>query len=124
MKRTPQPQQLQRKVPQELNDSNFAAAIRSNRFYVVDAWANWCGPCRNMLPKFDELTAACARKDVTFAKVHVADPACSRLKEALKISSLPTFIIFKDGVEVGRKSGGDEVKAMAAWIDQYIGKPQ
>ncbi|BAU80141.1 thioredoxin domain [Tokyovirus A1] len=124
MRQAPQQQQTQKRVPQELTDGNFARAIRSNTFYVVDAWASWCGPCRAMLPKFDELTAACARKDVSFAKVHVADPASARVKDALKISSLPTFIIFKNGVEVARKSGGDEVKSMAAWIDQFIGKPQ
>lgn len=110
--------------PQELDDTNFVQAIRSNKFYVLDAWAHWCGPCRMMLPEFDKITAACVRKDVTFGKIHVADPKSEKAKTALNISSLPTFIIFKDGREVSRKSGASKLDEMTGWIDQYIGKPQ
>lgn len=110
------------RIAKELDDTNFLQAIRTNRFYVVDFWANWCGPCKMMLPVFDEITAACQRKDVSFAKVHVVDPKSQQIKDAMKISSLPTFIIFKDGKEVARKLGGSSRQDMIDWIDQYIGK--
>lgn len=114
--------QTQKRKPMDVDDSSFMQVVRSNKFVVVDAWASWCGPCRNMLPVFEEVTAACLRKDVGFAKLHVASPSSEKAKEMLKIASLPTFIIFANGREVSRKLGMMKREEMVEWIDQHIGK--
>ncbi len=69
---------------------------------LIDFWAEWCGPCKIMNPIVDELEKEFAGK-VEFERVNVdADPAKS---SKFGIMSIPTFVVLKDGTEVGRKIG-------------------
>lgn len=110
--------------PIELNDSNFVQAIKQKPFVVVDFWANWCGPCKMMLPIFEQLPANCKRTDVGFATVHVVDPKAEKVKTAMRIDSLPTFVIFHNGKEAARKKGGMPREELTRWIDSVIGIPK
>lgn len=68
---------------------------------VVDFWAPWCGPCKIMDPILEELEHEL--KDITFEKVNVDEKPEESSK--LGIMSIPTFVVFKDDEEVGRKVG-------------------
>ncbi len=67
----------------------------------LDFWAPWCGPCKITTPIVDELEKEF--KDVEFQKINVdEDPAKS---SQFGVMSIPTFVVLKDGKEVGRKIG-------------------
>ncbi len=60
---------------------------------IVDMWADWCAPCRKMHPIFQELEAEFA--GVTFARVDIE--AYAGIAEACGITSIPAFVVFRDG---------------------------
>ena len=69
---------------------------------LVDFWASWCGPCRMMAPIVDELSNE-ANDAYVVGKVDIdAEPD---LASKYGIRNIPTFVVFKDGVEVAREVG-------------------
>lgn len=75
-----------------LNDSNFKDEI-SSWIYVVDFWAEWCGPCQVMLPILGDF-AAQVSEWVKVWKVNVDEAPA--IAQAFRVMSIPTIIIFKD----------------------------
>lgn len=95
---------------------SFAGAISpgNSKLVVVDFSASWCGPCRMIAPAFAAL-AHQMKPDVVFVKVDVDEvPEAS---QAYSISSLPTFILFRDGAEIFRFSGASIEKLRLALAD-------
>ena|SRR3989344_221608 len=77
----------------ELNVGSFDSSIAKGK-WIVDFWAEWCGPCKIMAPHFEKAAAELKGK-VNFGKVNVEENY--DLSEKLKIMSIPTTILFKDG---------------------------
>lgn len=73
----------------------------SRMMKFIDFWAPWCGPCKIMNPIVEELEKEF--KDVEFEKVNVDEKSETASKYG--VMSIPTFVIEKDGKEVGRKVG-------------------
>lgn len=79
---------------------------------LVDFWAEWCGPCKQMNPVLDQLAEEIAG-EASIAKVNVDESPS--LAQKFGIQSIPTFLIIKDGKEVARRSGvigKDALKAL------------
>ncbi|HEY1371086.1 MAG TPA: thioredoxin [Candidatus Binatia bacterium] len=90
--------------------------LRSERAVLVDFWAPWCSPCLRMAPVFD---AAAARHagSAAFFKVNIDDnPA---LIGRYGIQSIPTLVLFKDGVEKERLIGTADLEAISEVIGRH-----
>ena len=91
-----------------VGDKDFESKVlKSDALVVVDFWAEWCGPCRSIAPYYGQLSGQYEDK-VVFAKVDTdANPYTP---SRLRIQGIPTFIIFKNGSEVGRVVGADRTR--------------
>jgi thioredoxin 1 len=102
---------------QSVTDDDFAARVlESERPVIVDVWAAWCPPCRVMTPVLDELAGE--RPDIAFVTLD-AD-ANQRVVVEHHVLSMPTFLVFRDGVEVLRLVGSRSKRRLAAEIDEAL----
>lgn len=89
---------------EKVNSSDrFSEVISKKSPVLVDAYATWCGPCKTISPEIEKL--AIRYKDITFIKFD-----CDEIEELaadLEISSLPTFLLYKNGKIVDRVSGAN-----------------
>ncbi len=85
----------------ELNSGNFEKTISSQTPTLVDFWAEWCGPCRTMLPVFTRLSKKF--KKIQFARLNIDQNQDIATK--LGIQSIPIFIMFKTGIPVDKVVG-------------------
>lgn len=95
--------------------SNFNEIIQSETPTLVDFFATWCGPCKMMAPILDEVKNELGDK-VRILKIDVdKNPIVA---DQFKIRGVPTFILFRKGEILWRKSGGMDRRSMIRAIEE------
>ena len=98
----------------KINNENFASEIKNSSGYaIVDFYADWCGPCKMLAPVIENI--ASEREDLKVAKINVDES--SELAAAYQVMSIPTVILFKDGVEQARTLGFKSKQALLAALN-------
>ena len=84
---------------------------------LVDFWAPWCGPCKNMAPAFEE-AARMLHPRLRLAKVNTEEER--ELAAKYGIQSIPTMVLFQGGREKARVSGAMPAQSIAAWAREKL----
>ena len=95
-----------------LGATDFEQTVAANDIVFVDFWAAWCGPCRQFAPTYEK--ASEAHPDIVFGKVDTE--AEQALASAANITSIPTLMVFREGILVFAQPGALPPQA----LDQVI----
>lgn len=101
----------------EITDANFEETLASGKPVVVDFWAQWCGPCKMMLPIVEELAEEYADKLIV-GKCDVDEN--DDITSEFGIMSIPTMLFFKNGQMVERHVGACSKAELKAIFDKMI----
>jgi thioredoxin 2 len=107
-----------RPKPVGITDANFADEVeRSPLPVLVDMWAPWCGPCRQVAPVVEELAVEFSGR-IRVAKLNVDENPVTAAR--FRIQSIPALLIFKDGREIDRIIGAQPKSEILRRLQQMI----
>ena len=102
----------------QVSDSDFEGDILKSAVPVlVDFWAPWCGPCRSVAPIVEDLASSYAGK-LKVAKVNVDESTVVAMR--YQVTSIPTFILFKNGQVADRMLGALPRSEFIKFIDRNL----
>ena len=103
---------------QKITDNSFDdVVLKSPKPVLVDFWAEWCGPCRALGPKLEELSNELGEK-VSIVKLNVDENPNVAAKFGIR--SIPTMILFKGGQTVETLMGNQPKEAIAETLSRHV----
>ena len=101
-----------------INDSNFDEEIKNSKLPIlVDFWAEWCGPCKQIGPMLEEISEEKKDKLKIFKMNVDANP---HTPQKFGVRGIPTLMLFKDGNLLETKVGSLPKNILESWIDQNL----
>ena len=105
-------------MPKQVTDSSFQAdVLGASGPVVVDFWAEWCGPCKQIAPALEEISNEMGDR-VTIAKINIDDNP--ETPSTYGVRGIPTLIMFKNGEVTDTKVGALPKSQLMQWIEQNI----
>ena len=97
-----------------IDDANFDKdVLQASGTILVDFWAEWCGPCKQIAPMLDEIAEEMKGK-LTVAKVNIDKNPETPQKYGVR--GIPTLILFKDGKPISTKVGAMPKSKLVEWL--------
>tara|TARA_R110000772_G_scaffold215694_2_gene326292 strand:+ start:140529 stop:140909 length:381 start_codon:yes stop_codon:yes gene_type:complete len=105
-------------MPKKITDDSFETdVLGSSEPVLVDFWAEWCGPCKQIAPALEELANELQGK-VTVAKLNIDDNPSTPGKYGVR--GIPTLMLFKNGEVAATKIGALPKSKLQEWLEQNI----
>jgi thioredoxin 1 len=105
-------------MPKQVTDDSFDAdVLKSASPVLVDFWAEWCGPCKQIAPALEELAKEMSDR-VTVAKVNIDDNPMTPSKYGVR--GIPTLILFKNGEVAATKIGALPKGKLMEWVESVL----
>ena len=101
-----------------INDKSFESEVVNSELPVlIDFWAEWCGPCKEISPILEEINNEIHKK-IKIVKVNIDDNP--NIPNQYGVQSIPTLLIFKKGEVIGTKVGACLKSELISWIETVI----
>ena len=105
-------------MPKQISDDSFETEVlKAGVPVLVDFWAEWCGPCKQIAPALEELAEE-MRERVTVAKVNIDENPMTPSKYGVR--GIPTLILFKDGQVAATKIGALPKGKLVEWVESVL----
>lgn len=103
----------------EITDTNFAEEVEGGEgLYMIDFWAEWCGPCRMIAPTVDALATEYQDKGLKVGKLNVDENQQTAVR--FSVRSIPAVLFFKDGELVDQVIGAGPRAMYETKVQQYL----
>ena len=105
---------------QPITDGNFEQyVLKSSKLTLIDFWAEWCGPCKQIGPLLEEIAEE-KKNILKVVKINIDEN--QETPQKYSVRGIPTLILFKDGKLVDSKVGSLPKSLLNEWIESFLDK--